>query len=439
MNTILSPQEQLYAKTFVRDYKSPHARQKPSETWRTFYSAIPDQYIQNHLNQSYWLGTKAPWYPTYFNLDVDKPTPELNDRIEQRLNQFGISESQRLYSTTPSHEKTGNYRIYFRLEYCDRLPTWRLGHDVISRLFGDLAEVYPQKRRKDRLPCGRDQFLITEGVVLKWQTWEDQLHSFLKLDPLDLATLPHQPVLFDPNTDTSPIPASTEVGELLEHGLQQHSTRNHAQFQILSFLWRSNWQPQDAAAFVKRWVRHKHNGFSTEVLKADWKAIHEEVNRQVQAIWARRPLPDSPNNLTAAITRKDLDLAAELYPADVVRQKQFSNLVSYYRPRAHHPSVYISRRIWTEQIAHRTKYQSLISDLEAKGLLKVDRRYRVGEFSRKYNLQLPPASTPIQQDGRNATDFYEALKFTFGDDLRAIADLTKVDRTTLWRNFRQKK
>jgi hypothetical protein len=434
--TVLTPKERLFSQSFIRDFQSPHARQHVGKSWKTYYHDIPDQFIKNHIRGDFWLGTKACWYPSFYNLDVDNPTPERIEQLENLFDTYKIAESQRLYLTSPSHAKSGNFRIYLRLEYNGTLPTFKLGNKVLSRVFSQNAEIYPQKRRKDRLPCGRNQHIICDGVLLKNLTWEQELHYFLKLDPIDIDVLPRTSVITDPSQPTAaPITPTGDVDLLLKNGLEKFGTRYEAQYQILNFLWRNNWMPGDSSRFVKSWIRTKNNGFSDKVNKSAWRTINDEIDRQVKSIWARTALSDNPNNLTNQITNADLVEAAQMFPGDAVRQKQFINLVGYYRPRAHHDFVFISYRLWTEEIAGSKTYKSFINDLKKRGILESVDSYQVGGFSRKFRLKLPNSSAAIQQDNRNVTDYYGALRAAFNNDPKVIAEAMKLNRMTIWRHL----
>jgi hypothetical protein len=448
MSQPLSIPEKDFARSFIRDYSSPYAIQQAEgrrTDWRTKYNPISDPLIHAHLDQQYWLGTKAPWYPVFFNLDIDKPELKTLDTIYSRLDSFGIGESQRALMTSPSHREYGNFRIYLKLEYADRLPTWKLGYDALSNAFGDLCEVYPQKRRKDRLPCGRNQDLITEdGRILNNLSWQEELHYLLKLDPTPIESLPRQAQLeFPEHVPTSDSPKTWkprgEAAELKQNGLQQHNTRHEAQFCILNDLWRSNFQPQDAAFLVKKWIRNHHNGFSKDAAAGRWQSINAEIDRQVKWIWARPQtlLPDTPHSLNLALTKPDLQFAAELFKGDAVRQKQLVNLISYVRPRQRHEWIFLPVWVWREQVAGVRTYHQLKADLERKGILETINSYRVGHYSRRFKLKLPATSEePLTFDGRNITEFYDAL-WTAHGSIRDIADITGLNRKAIWRNFKQ--
>jgi hypothetical protein len=443
-----STSEKTFAQNFIRDFSSPYATQQPTghrTNWRTKYNKVSDPLINAHLRGDYWLGTKAAWYPIYFNLDVDHPTPKVLDTIFERFDNCGINENQYLCMTSPSHAKSGNFRIYLKLEYADRTPTHKLGFDSLKNNFSDVCEIYPQKRRKDRLPCGRHQDLIADGKVLSHLTWQEELHFLLKIDATPIEQLPREPFLIDLD---SPIDASDkaatwkprkEIAALIADGLQAPSTRHFSQYEILNYLWRSNWLPNDAAAFTKRWVKAKTNGFSKDANAARWLSIYGEIERQTDWIWARSRilLPDTPHGLNAAITKADLEFTAELFKGDAVRQKQLINLISYIRPRQHHEWVFIPRWVWREDVAGSRTYKTLIADLEDKKILESNNSYRVDHYSKKFKLKLPTSSEqPLSIDERNVTDFYDAL-WTAHGSVREIAEATGLNAMTIWRQFQK--
>lgn len=106
------------------------------------------------------------------------------------------------------------------------------------------------------------------------------------------------------------------------------------------------------------------------------------------------------------------------------------------RAREHHEWIFISARIWTEEIANWTTYKRFQQELEEKGLMRSIQSYKVGEYSRRYQLNLPHSESPyIIRDERNIDDYYEALAAAF-DSQQEIAELTGIERTTLYRNFK---
>jgi hypothetical protein len=432
--SFLTAAERDYSDTLIRGYDSPYAIQLFGENWKTRYQTINDKLIQDHLNQRFWLGSKACWYPYCYCLDIDSPTPETLEKIEAIFEKYSIKESQRLYVTSPSYQKSGNFRIYFRLEYADKLPTFNLGRSVLERVFREICEIYPQRRRKDRLPFGKDSHIISDGVVLSQLTWEQELHWLKKLDPIDVDVFPRQPVIISPDAPDAPaITPTGDVADLIAHGLQNFGTRHKAQHALLNFFWRKSWLPEDSAKQVKKWIRKNHNGFSKDVNQANWRTIDAEIDRQTEAIYSRKQLSDNANNLCNLITKADLLEAARLFPGDVVNQKSFIALVAYVRPRSHHDWVFIPAHVW-RVIADKDRYHNFINELESRGIIAANRQYKVGLFSRRFRLALPNDSLILCEDGRNASDYYSALRIAF-DTKREIAEAMQINERTIRRHF----
>jgi hypothetical protein len=445
----ISPDHRSFAKLLAREYTAPHARQyeyKGARTdWSTHHQPTSDRLIKAHLDGDLWLGTRAPWYPVLFNLDIDNPTPEKLDKIYERFDLYGIGESQRVRMTTPSFRATGNHRIYLRLERNDRPITFARGYEALKNSFADVCEIYPQKNRVDRVPCGRHQDLISsDGQILSKLSWRQEMHYLLKVDPTPIETLQHQlDLLPEPELEPSDQPRAWkpkhEVKELIEHGLQAGGlTRSAAQYEILNYYWRAQMQPFEAAEKVRTWVRTRHNGFSEEINLGRLHEIDSHIARQTAWIWARpAPIyPDSTEALLGALTRADLKFAAEIYPGSAVRQKQLAALCAYYRPRRHHEYVFIPVWFWRQEVANDRTYKQLVAELESKGLLTVNKHYQRGEFCRRYKLILPRTTEqPIQRDSRPVTEFYEALASAY--TRRDIAALTGLNERTLRRHFKK--
>jgi hypothetical protein len=440
----ITPTEQLFARTFIRNFHPGYGTQFDGRDWRIKHKKFCYPLLRAHLEQRYWLATKAGYRPMFYNLDIDAPAPGKIGAILDKLDSLGISESQRTAMTSPSYNTDGSVRVYMRLELNDEPPTFPAGYGALRRLFGHVCEVYPRRNRIDRLPCGKRQDLIADdGQVLSNLTWQEEFHYLQKLDPipLDGGAFSYQHPLFPEPNDDSDHPRTwkphAEAEQLIENGLQARGTRNEAQYIVLNYYWRNSFHPEEAARLVKQWIRKKNNGFSGEVKAQRWRVIDAEIDRQTKILWARPRLPEAPNNLHVGITKADLEFAARLYPGDAVRQRQLANLITYYRPRQHFEWVFISRRIWTEQIAGSRTYQPLIADLDGKGVLECNRHYSIGEYSRRYRLTIPRTSDePLGYDGYYASAYPDALWLAYGD-YRAILELTGIDRTTLWRWLKQ--
>jgi hypothetical protein len=445
----LSPDQRTFSQLLAREFTAPHGRQyeyKGERTeWSTYHHPTNDRLIKAHLSGELWLGTRAPWYPLLFNLDIDKPTPERLEKIYERFDRYGITESHRVRMTTPSFKEYGNHRIYLRIERNERPVTWTRGYEALRDGFADVCEIYPQKNRIDRVPCGKHQDLISDdGQILSKLSWRQEMHHLLKVDPTPIENLPIQlDLLPDPKLEPADQPRAWkpkhEVAELIEHGLQAGGiTRSEAQYEILNYYWRAGLQPLEAAEQVRIWIRAKNNGFSEEVNAGRLREIDAHIARQTAWIY-QRPAPIYPDATEAqqgALTRADLRFAAELFPGSAVRQKQLAALCAYYRPRRHHEFVYIPVWFWRQEVANDRTYKQLINDLVTRDVLTVNRQYQQGEFCRRYKLTLPRTTEqPIQRDSRPVTEFYEALATAYSR--RDIAALTGLNERTLRRHFKR--
>ncbi len=436
----LNFEERAYKANFIAAHRLPYAVQRIGREWQTVHKSTNDKLIKAHLKQKIALGLPAAWYPVFCSLDIDQPTQSTIEKIYNRFDRYGIGKSQILAMTTPSYNKTRNHRIYMRLEYKDKTPTHKLSHEVLQNCFGDLCEIYPQTNRKDRLPCGFGADVIKDDVRMTWLSWQEEMALMMKIDATPIESLPRQPQLFEqPESETDKPRNWTPRGsarELAENGLQAQGTRHEAQFVLLLDFWRQNYFEVAAASFVKSWIRQKHNGFSKAARTQNWRETDKEIDRQAAYIWAMpRTLPDSTHNLHGEVTKDDLIFGAKLFPKDAVRQKQFFKLTSFCRPRKHHDWIFISWRIWANEIAHDTTYQKFQQELEERGIMRSINHYKAGEFSRRYQVDLPKTDKqPLIQDERNIDDYYEALAIAF-DSQQQIAELTKINKMTLWRQI----
>lgn len=427
-----------YTQAYIRGRSEPYALQQPQSSWRTIHKPVSDPLVKYHLEQKYWIGVSASWYPFNFILDFDKPKDQVVDKVHERLR---LSSGQYLLMTSPSYKATGNVHLALRLEYREQPTTHKLGYNTLRDLVGDLCEVYPQRRRKFRLPFGRDQFIISPSQqVLDQMDWIKSFYWLNKLDPLPLESLQGQePLALDvpPLAIDNPRnwPTAHQSLELYEHGLQGPHSRHQGQWAVALLLFRRNWLPHEAISELKRWIRTRHNGFSEEVNQGKWREIDAEIERQVRWIWGNcERFPDATHNLQGFVTKEDLEWIVRIFPGDVVNQKRLFNLVCYYRPRAHHGFVFIPQRVWCGEIANNRTYKDFITALEQRRLLQSIKAYRhvpnhpEFSYSRKFKLNLPPVrSEPLLHDGRNLQDYYEAM-FSLSKSKRELAQFTGVAR-----------
>lgn len=426
-----------YKDSFVRDYSGPYAIQWPGKRWSTRSRPVSDPLIWAHLEGTYWLGTKAPWYPRFAYVDLDDPDEATLDRVTATL---GLSEGQYHVCTSPSYPETGNVHLIFAPRYRGKPATKKLIRTILgSRVRRSGGELYPQTRRKFRLPFGRDQYIldVLDGKLCAPLPygWREALQWVFKLEPLALERFPHQMDL-RLAAPTAHWTRRKEAEELLEHGLPGPGTRHDACLTLAIYFFRLNWDISDTRAKLKWWMKTRHHRFSKEVNRGRWWVVHREIDEIASWVYEtygrRKVYPDTTHNIEGWITPKDMQFIGEVFPGSVVNQRRLFKLISYYRPRSVYPWVFIPRWRWFE-IANDRHYLAFRAELENRGLLDGDHRYKIGEFSKRFRLHLPAATSVdrISEDSRAIQAFGTAALRVFGS-VRGVLEALRLPRRTAY-------
>jgi hypothetical protein len=442
----------------IQNYRNPFAVQKRKENWQTKRRFVSDYDIQRHLNKTHAIGLNACNYPIFVNFDIDYPLLQ-EKAVFDLLDSLCISESQRLVITTPSFRKEGSYRVYIRPEYNSRPASFNLLRRFLINKFAHICEIYPQEKRIDRLPFSFGSEIIKDDVELCFLNLEEKLNELLKIDPWEIdfdkisEVAPAWNDKFNPlivkevdndlaeqeeYTEIKNLLANDEIKHLIKNGLEAKHSRNYAQFQILYSLFNSGILMEQAIRQVKSWVKANSNGFSRAVTQQNWKLINAEIKRQAEKIWNdyRRTISRPAQDISFISTVQDLKLAAELFPGDIVKQKQFFNLVAYYRPKAKHEYVFISNKNWRKHIASYKTYKNFQTILIEKGILEADRRYDINNYSQKFRLNLNLQGDVIKINDYNVANFYEGWKVVSNNNLKMITAITGMNKMTRLRHFK---
>lgn len=438
---------QLYKQSFIRDFNGPFVVQMPGEKWHTRKHTLSDTVISDHLCRQYWVGTHGAWYPQFGFLDFDFSGESLQKRTEtvwRAIDKLSLSANQYHLMTSPSYSHNGSCHLIFRPVYGGEIPTLGLLQKSLRALLENICEIYPQKHHRFRLPFGKNQYLIgPDGKMRANLTWKQALRLVCKLD---VWQIPQHRKNFiygtdaviegksDDDTAFRALPANTSLEEaetLLRAGLQAKHSRHFSQWKLIKYFYRNNWIPDDAEQAVKRWIREKHNNFSTEAASGKWSEIDEEIERQTAWIYENSGfLPDTLNNLKTELTRSDLKLAAAVYRSDTINQKRLVDFIAYCRPRAHHDWIFIPYHEWT-RIAGKNYYRDFIKELEKKNIIIANWNYRhnpqskADSFCRKFKLKIRlQDDEPIRVDNLNVTDFYEAWLVSSGGNVPSAAEQT---------------
>lgn len=440
-------------KDYFGPHQNPFAVQRPGRDWRTVHRYSTDHHIRRHLAGEVAVGLRARWYPRLINLDLDHPR-EQESAVFDRLRELNIRNNQILLISSPSYSTNGNYRIYIKPTYNGRPATLRLNRTVFSRSLAIPShlpvELYPQLSRVDRLPFGfgSEVLDIATGRVVP-MTLEEKIAALDDLEPMPIEELQNTGwITLEPPADAEAAEEAEEAElaglmdtadaiELERLGLQEHGTRHRCQFEMLYYYWLQNMPLQEAVCRVKIWIRKKHNGYSKTVRAGNWKVVFDEVDRQADKIWRdfRRKISNSAHNRIFACSAADVRIAVGMFHGDVVGQKQMFNLIGYYRAASHHDYVYIPSDVWRTRIASYRTCETFRSWLERRGILESTSYYRKGETCRKYRLNLPISGRdePLQRNGRNIDNYYEALAAVYGSNRVAIMAITGLNERTLRR------
>ncbi len=398
-----------YVLTFIQ--RTPHyAVKTPGHSWITKHKALGDTVIRAHLAGQYSVATLGRWYPEYAILDIDSRSQKVAEAIRAEL---GLNESN---SMLISSESENSYHIIFRPVYNGIPPTLRLLKMILEpfcRFRG--IEVYPQARKCIRLPYGPIQHCLDEGKE-HLSTWEDKFFWFRKLDEFDLSLTPRSqlilPLSDNPREPEIILPHAEHGKILFEHGLQQKSSRNFSEYEVLYYLWRCNVSLEDAIQATWTWINKMHNGFSKDIIRCP-RRVREEIKAQANIIYGRydrmSEFPDSThNNHNGFITKPDLEEIISISCGSLPLAKFTFHVVKYMNPRRDRQTVNVSANKLISWSSHRT-YQANIERLEEKGILKRGNIYHVGEFSKALSLKwrYQTSDKAIFYDGRSLDDFGE--------------------------------
>ena len=74
---------------------------------------------------------------------------------------------------------------------------------------------------------------------------------------------------------------------MFHEGLQEKGTRNKATLHVAYYLYTQNYSPRVASELMRDWIRARHNGYSEEVNKGNWKLVDREIENGVNWVWNR--------------------------------------------------------------------------------------------------------------------------------------------------------
>ena len=420
------------------------------EGWTTFPTRLLRKKIAVHLWGDCWVGVRAAWYPPFSVIDVDSPrgnTLETVDEVKEKLNlddsQFAVFTSPSYYKENGNHSRS--FHIYLKSLYKDKPATLRLQRRILLPLVKELGyELYPQAGRVFRLPFGWNQHYIDpkSGFVEEEWSWQAAFRKFQELAPVALETFPFQrqaEPLYSHDYRPDYSPQKKEAQELLQTGLTRRGARHDAQGLLARYFYFQNYEPEYAKAFIKGWMREKHNGFSEQINIGNWDFVDNDIEKFADDTYcyfeSKEIYPDDVHNLQGWVAKADLIWISQVLHGDYINQKRLFKLANYCRPRGgdrHH--IHIHRDRWRKIIGTRgeREFKRLVSE---KNLMEVNDSYLVGSYSKMYHLKGIPSATSADmirdENGRGIHDYIQALKKVYGCP-KDIICATGIPRRTLY-------
>lgn len=441
------------------------------EQWQRWYTAknkdgsfknLNDKVIYlGHLGRKYWAGGKAGEFVSLGLADADVEDPQQQQfAIEHIAEKLQASKDQFCY-IMPNYSPRGRLHILFKVQYKGYPVKYSLFRKKLESAIKPY-ELYPHYWRLMRFPFGyRQTSLIyddsADALIPQdnW-TWRDQLYHFEKLEPIELSQLPFTHTKDETKLGKAEKMEMTMIEEgkyLYEHGLQEPNSRHDSQPKILFYLYRQNANMQEAIFKTQRLMRKKHNGFSKEANKGNWRFIDRDIEEQGKWLYERlestRQYPDAVHNLYEGyVCKEDLFLIREIsQPLMAILknetlftiQSRMANVIRWVRPRRHWDWVYVPWWVRAEITGDWHDYIDFFDALEEARIIRLNRHYKVGSYSQSMQFlpYLKKANEEIdiiQNDGRGIHEHPRAVLKAFPDmSYREFMEFTGASDMTYYR------
>ena len=407
-----------YSESFVQRTPRYAVKRIGGKAWRTRWGELSDDTVGEHLDGEKAVASLGRWYPGHAIIDIDDRELAVVENIRDRL---GMDDSTSFLCTSESPD---SYHLVFRPTYNGRPPTIRLLNEILEPFAASVGvEIYPKPTKPARLPFGRLQRILDPGYE-HLEDWNHKLYWFQKLDPVELRGMPASQTylpLLDP-VQKCGVGTYYEGQEYLTHGLQHPSSRNHAQFCVLYYLWRRNMPIEAAIDTVWRWIQESHHGYSKDILRHR-QAVHDEIVRQASRIWSNyRAYPDDPNNVHFGyLTAEDLPEIARIAGGSLPRMRFLYSLIKFAYPRRYRGRIPIHSDLLLDWGSPRT-YLRRLAELEQKGIVARESSYFVGSFAKHLVVNWPWRDAPaILVEDRAPLTFEDTAREGFDPrDFRAL-------------------
>lgn len=424
----------------IRTYATQSLQQYVKDTWTTYKGSLSDILIIRHLGKFIWVAVRASWYPYIFIIDIDiivngvelnifeHPKP-YEEAIELVIGNLGLKPSQYLLFTSPHC----HLHIICHPVYKGKPITAKLIQTIVGNYVGSY-ELYPQIRRKNRLPLGNMQYRLYHpepGIFrpITNTTWETEFELIKKLTPLELSKLPQykkSPLISKEKNKSIPLSLKSKAEGLIEHG--PTGSFDSDVFTVACYYARTNLNPDVARAYTKMWVDHWYRTSEGWKLE-DWPKLSKDISRRVKYVYdmmeQTHQYPDYVYNKEGYCYKQDIlfvkELEEQIFKRSVaglssnhyINRARLFRLINYLRPRLQHEWIYMPYWIWVEIVGDYNEYIAFRDLLVKKQIIEVSHLYMPDEFSKSVKLliKLPVCNEAdiIKVDGRYVKDYEVAV------------------------------
>ncbi|NIZ41555.1 winged helix-turn-helix domain-containing protein (plasmid) [Entomospira entomophila] len=375
----------------------PSYAEKGKHGWKTIHKALGLRVVELHLEQKAIIATRGRYYPTFGILDIDNRSFAEVEKIRRHI---GLNNTNSLIFSSESKD---SYHVYFKPTRGGRVVTLDYYYQAISHaLQAYKLEIYPQSQRYIRLPLGKGQHIVEEGVPhgISYQAGYERLKALadFNLETLPLFYFEPTVIQYKQLSPTITLPKKhlgwKEDGlKCLNEGITAFGTRLEATKRVIYFFWYQNIPIKTTIEATKKWIKEKHNhkskDFSTHPRKV-YKQIEELVHWMYQHFDRQNILPISAHLINNGyLTQELVDTALDATQANLPILRFYLRLLAYIAPRqmeGRYVSVHSDRLIdWSS----RRSYLIYVNELQRKNLLIRNDDYIVGDHSKGILLLSP--------------------------------------------------
>ncbi|NIZ47689.1 winged helix-turn-helix transcriptional regulator (plasmid) [Entomospira nematocerorum] len=421
---------------------------KNEHGWRTVHQPLTKSAIQAHLNHQISIGTFGRWYPRYGIIDVDDV--EIAKLYEIR-SQLGMHDGNSAIFTSESRH---SYHIYFKPVRKGKMLNLNLYLKCMASARESLKiEIYPQANHLIRLPFGKGQYHLDNGIV--WPlSYQEGMELFHTMGEYDVDHLPYLPMVaeeFSPSHNVLEADFGIQKGwkreglALINEGLQSDGTRLESLKRVIYFYWSQNLPMEATVRLTQQWMETKHNQHSK-----DYRQHPQRVSKQISDLtqWIydhfdrSYTLPDSAHIVDKGYLTKELTQTLVVASQGRLPILKFGlQLFAYLAPRntgRNKISVHRDRLVeWSST----KNYLQYIDHFKQQGLLKRDARYKVGHYAKGISLLQGYTSfdgaLQLEED-RPASGLHEIIPMVYTPhDYAKQLKTMNVDRKSIEKQIRE--